>query len=45
MDVEPDKIMRNRVAPLAGARIEIDYIDYCSHCGGVAPLAGARIEI
>ena len=34
-----------RVAPLAGAWIEIDYIGLCRHNCPVAPLAGAWIEI
>ena len=33
------------VAPLAGARIEINAVTLCSRFATVAPLAGARIEI
>ena len=33
------------VAPLAGARIEIQQKENCYQLFGVAPLAGARIEI
>ena len=33
------------VAPLAGARVEIDLLTYIFMSTSVAPLAGARVEI
>ena len=40
-----EKRQRDGVAPLAGARIEMQIADEMGYVSAVAPLAGARIEI
>ena len=45
LSVSPSPPSYPRVAPLAGARIEMLFISFISPHPIVAPLAGARIEI